>query len=100
MQVAKLKKIRIVFATILVLFTIFSLYFSTVEKNHNCSGSDCPICYVIEISKENIELLKFAKIFLSVILIHPFVLKINFQKNQKIFSFSLSPISQKIRIND
>lgn len=89
-----------ILAVMLVIFTIFSLLFSAVEVNHDCSGEDCPICFVIEVTESNLKLLHFA---LAVFILSQFVKftsnKIQFSSKKSIFK-SNTLISQKIRIND
>lgn len=53
----KLDKIRIILAILLIASTIFSIAYTSLERNHNCSGHDCIICFVIHIAEQNIKLL-------------------------------------------
>lgn len=100
MQNRKLNKIRTVLAVLLMAFSIFSVAYISLEKNHDCSGDDCPICYVINVAEQNLKLLSFAAFF-SVIIRHFSTYKksiLKFTRYTYLKSYTL--ISQKIRLND
>lgn len=100
MQELKIKKIRTAFAVLLLTFTLFSIAFSTQEINHECCGSNCQICFIIETSNINLKLLKISNIFVPIIfstLIFSLIAKIEI-KNHSYFTKNL--IKEKIRINN
>lgn len=45
-------------ALILLALTLFSISLPSAEANHNCTGEDCAICFVIHVAEENLKLLK------------------------------------------
>jgi len=100
MQNSKIKKIRTAFAVFLLIFTFFSITLSCVEANHQCSGKDCSVCYIINLSEENLVLLKYFSVSGITFAFHFCFQKKNFlsSKNQAINLNTL--ISKKIRIND
>lgn len=100
MQNRRLNRLRTVLAVLFMAFTIFSVAYISLEKNHDCSGNDCAICFVMDVAEQNLKLLSFA------VAIAAFARQFfNFKKQT--FSFakntyfkSISLISQKIRLND
>lgn len=100
MQNRKINKLRTVLAVILLVFSIFSVAAISLEKNHQCSGENCPVCFVIAVAEQNLKLLSLIAVF-TVIKISDF----SFRKSVLILSKkflikSNTLISQKIRIND
>ncbi len=100
MQKQRINMVRTLLAVLVLLFTFFSVFFTAHEHFHECSGEDCPICHVIQISEQNIKLFSF---IVSVIAISK---KINFVERQ-VISVACKPaflsatlVSQKIRLND
>lgn len=102
MQKSKLDKLRIAFATIFILFTTFTLLFSTFEKQHEafCDQENCPICFVIQSTQENLKLLITVFSFFTIFFhINTFFKKQIFFRESSV-SKSNSLIFLKIRIND
>ncbi len=60
MQNKRINVLRTTFAVLLLAITIFSVCFTACEKFHECSGHDCPVCFVLEISAQNLKLLGIA----------------------------------------
>lgn len=100
MQNSRLNKIRTALAAILLAFTVFSVSFSAMEHNHECSGEDCAICYVIQVAEQNLKLLKITAAFIAILTFTSFYKNKNFTiiKNYSLNTQTL--ISNKIRLND
>lgn len=100
MQNTNLNKLRTTLAVLLFLFTIISVSSINLERNHQCSGDDCVVCYLINITEQSIKLLSLIIAFT--------ITKKNYSNfNKQNFNFSKNTylkfptlISQKIRIND
>lgn len=99
MQNTKLNKLRTVLSVLVLAFTLFSFAFTISESNHNCTDENCPICYVLQVAKSNLQalVLTFAAAgFVFVIYkFKNFIFK-NIKSNLKITSL----ISLKVRLND
>ena len=67
MQEKRIRKIRTILSVLLLIFSIFSLAFISIESHHECSGEDCPVCYVICIAETNLKLLSLAGLVFSII---------------------------------
>jgi len=100
MQESGLKKLKKAFAIILLVLTVFSIGLSLIEANHKCSGEDCNICYVIQLAKDNLKLLKTAAGFVFTLSFISEKIKNFSVKNQFFFSNQNSLIHNKIRLND
>ena len=101
MQKENKKTIVAAFAALFLFLTIFSIFYVTIEAEHECTGhDDCPICHVIEIVVQNFKLLGC---LLAVTAIASSVSMTFAKKACKCvnhFFTITSLISQKIRIND
>lgn len=100
MQNKKLNKVQIALAVLLLVFSIFSVINIALERNHECSGENCPICFVISTVEQNLKLLSLTAVFAAT---SPLFIALN--KSVLISSKiplikSNTLISQKIRIND
>ena len=100
MQNKKLNKVRIALAVLLLVFSIFSVINIGLERNHECSGENCPICFVISTVEQNLKLLSLIAVFAATS--HLFIaLNKSVLISSKITLIkSNTLISQKIRIND
>lgn len=94
------KTFRILISTFLLVFTLYSLFYIAHEAHHECSGEDCPICYVIFTAKQNIKLLAFG---LAAIAASRSIKNLPLQ-NIVVYSKSVpnpnTLVIQKIRLND
>ncbi|MCI6365481.1 MAG: hypothetical protein MR911_03185 [Spirochaetia bacterium] len=100
MQNKKLNKIQIALAVLLLVFSIFSVINIALERNHECSGENCPICFVISTAEQNLKLLSLTAVFAA-------TSSLFIASNKSVLISSKIPliksntlISQKIRIND
>lgn len=100
MQNKKLNKVRIALAVLLLVFSIFSVINIALERNHECSGENCPICFVISTVEQNLKLLSLIAVFAA-------TSSLFIASNKSVLISSKIPliksntlISQKIRIND
>ena len=97
---SKFNRLRSVFAALFIAFTVFSVFFAAAETGHDCSGDDCPICFVIHVAAQNVKLLSLALCAAGVSLArHCFASKVSF-KNSYQTSFNNSLISLKTRLNN
>lgn len=97
---SKLNRLRAVLTVVFIAFTVFSVFFVAAEAGHDCSGDDCPICFVIQVAEQNVKLLSLALCAAGVSLVrHCFALKLSF-KNSYQTSFNNSLISLKTRLNN
>lgn len=100
MQNEKLSRCRTVLSVLFLVFTIYSLFYIGHEARHECSGEDCPVCYVIQVAEQNLKLLGVA---LAVVVVSSFFKKCDSKKINAFPESVLNPstlISQKIRLND
>jgi len=94
------KTLTKIFAVLLLIFTILTFRFANLKVTHECSGDDCTICFVIEISEQNLKLLS---LILTAILV--FTAKklsfrtASFPKQVTTHNYP-TLISQKIRLNN
>ena len=97
---SKLNRLRAVLAADFIAFTVLSVFFAAAEAGHDCSGDDCPICFVIQLAEQNVKLLSLALCAAGFSLArHCFASKISF-KNSYQTSFNNSLISLKTRLNN
>lgn len=97
---SKLNRLRAVFAAVFIAFTVFSVFFAAAEAGHDCSGDDCPICFVIQAAAQNVKLLSLALCAAGVSLVrHCFALKLSFKNSYQTF-FNNSLISLKTRLDN
>lgn len=97
---SKLNRLRAVLTAVFIAFTVFSVFFVAAEAGHDCSGDDCPICFVIQVAELNVKLLSLALCAAGVSLVrHCFALKLSF-KNSYQTSFNNSLISLKTRLDN
>ena len=97
---SKLNRLRAVLAAVFIAFTVFSVFFAAAEAGHDCSGDDCPICFVIQLAAQNVKLLSLALCAAGVYLArHCFASKISFKTSYQT-SFNNSLISLKTRLNN
>lgn len=97
---SKLNRLRAVLTAVFIAFTVFSVFFVAAEAGHDCSGDDCPICFVIQVAEQNVKLLSLALCAAGVSLVrHCFALKLSF-KNSYQTSFNNSLISLKTRLDN
>ena len=97
---SKFNRLRAVFAALFIAFTVFSVFFAAAEAGHDCSGDDCPICFVIHVAEQNVKLLSLALCTAGVSLArHCIASKIPFKNSYQTF-FNNSLISLKTRLNN
>lgn len=97
---SKLNRLRAVLAAVFIAFTVFSVFFAAAEAGHDCSGDDCPICFVIQVAAQNVKLLSLALCAAGVSLVrHCFALKLSFKNSYQTF-FNNSLISLKTRLDN
>lgn len=97
---SKFNRLRAVLAAVFIAFTVFSVFFAAAEAGHDCSGDDCPICFVIHVAAQNVKLLSLALCAAGVSLArHCFALKLSFKNSYQTF-FNNSLISLKTRLDN
>lgn len=100
MQSTKANRLRTVLAVLLLTFSIFSVAYIALEKNHKCSGTDCSICFVINIAEQNLKLLS---LFVASVIICSHQIKnsktLSDFTNKFYFTYN-TLVSQKIRLNN
>lgn len=97
---SKLNRLRAVFAAVFIAFTVFSLVFAAAEAGHDCTGDDCPICFVIQASGQNVKLLSLALCAAEAFFARRyFAAKLSFKNSYQTF-FNNSLISLKTRLNN
>ncbi|MEE3313209.1 MAG: hypothetical protein VZR56_03510 [Treponema sp.] len=100
MSDAKVRKIRNLLSVLLIIFTVSTLFYTADEMHHECSGDDCHICQVIQISVQSLKLLTFA---LATVFIAQNFKNVKTYKDSIIVKSVFEPntlVSQKIRLND
>ena len=100
MQNKKLNKVRIALAVLLLVFSIFSVINIALERNHECSGENCPICFVISTVEQNLKLLSLTAVFAATSPLFIASNKSVLISSKILLIKSNTLISQKIRIND
>ncbi|MBP5174689.1 MAG: hypothetical protein ILP07_02105 [Treponema sp.] len=97
---SRVNKIKKILLLLLMAFTISTLLYTAHEMHHECSGEDCHICQVIQISVQSLKLLTFA---LATVFVSQNFKNVKTYKDSIIVKSVLKPntlISQKIRLND
>ncbi|MBR6297298.1 MAG: hypothetical protein IKR40_12555 [Treponema sp.] len=100
MNASRVNKIRKILLLLLMAFTISTLLYTAHEMHHECSGEDCHICQVIQISVQSLNLLTFA---LATVFIALNFKNVKNHNDSIIVKSVFKPntlISQKIRLND
>ena len=100
MSDAKIRKIKNLLSVLLIIFTVSTLFYTADEMHHECSGDDCHICQVIQISVQSLKLLTFA---LATVFIALNFKNVKNHNDSIIVKSVFEPntlISQKIRLND
>ncbi len=100
MSDAKVRKIRNLLSVLLIIFTVSTLFYTADEMHHECSGDDCHICQVIQISVQSLKLLTFT---LATVFIAQNFKNVKTYKDSIIVKSVFEPntlVSQKIRLND
>ncbi|MCR5401662.1 MAG: hypothetical protein K6E78_08730 [Treponema sp.] len=100
MQEKRLTKIRTILSVLLLIFSIFSLAFISIESHHECSGHDCPVCFIILITQQNIKLLSLTGLVFAIVKKITQRARVNFFISKHFYLKIHSLISQKIRMND
>ncbi len=100
MQKQRLNLVRTLLAVLVLLFTVSSVFFTAHEHFHDCSGEDCPICHVIQISEQNIKLFSFSLSLSAVAIVFHFMFADALAKVAATVFIAYTLISQKIRLND
>ena len=95
-----LKKLRTAFAVLFLTFLVFSIFFESFEADHDCTGDDCAICFVIMLSEGNIKLFAIALVLLSLLTAYNSIPNIKNQLKKLSFNKSQTLISLKIRLNN
>lgn len=93
-------RIRLALSLLLIAFTVSTLFYTAHEMHHECSGDDCPICYIIQNSLHSLKLFSLALTFFFIYRIFK-----NTRKNKSIIFAksvleSTNLVSQKIRLNN
>lgn len=100
MQKSEINKFRSFFASVFLIFAISSVFYTSLEANHNCCNDNCPVCQIINLTKQNLKLTLLVIVLATAVftVAHPETqLKIcHTDSVQKIHSL----INLKIRIND
>lgn len=100
MQKSEINKFRSFFATVFLIFAISSVFYTSLEANHNCCNDNCPVCQIINLTKQNLKLTLLVIAAATIVISHPnTATKINsnhVDSTEKIHSL----INLKIRIND
>jgi len=98
MELCQKKKILLLILAACIFFTIvFTETLSAADHNHDCIGSDCPICLVIEAGHNFLKTLKFTCLlfFAAFLTFSAHILT----RNTRLNAFSLSPVTLKVRFN-
>lgn len=100
MQEQKLNKIRTLLAVLLLAFSIFSLACISLEQNHQCTGDNCQICYVINLAEQNLRLLS---LFAASVFISRIIRSIPKECSHESIGnacLAITPVTQKVRMNN
>lgn len=96
----KSKKIISIALCILLLFVTFaSLFYIVEEKNHHCTGEDCPICANIHLAEQTLRTIGNGSINLVAVAVIPALITL-LTVGKLLFVFETSLVSQKVRLND
>lgn len=100
MQNQKTKGITAWIVTVVtVIVLLFSAFYLVEHAEHDCTGSECPICMVMAQCSNNLKAIGTALILASASLFL-FTLTNKELHYDKIISLSNSLISQKVRMNN
>ena len=100
MQNIKQKSTKLVLFALLIVFTVFSLVFMTIEAGHDCSGEDCPICSLILTLQQNLRLFGLFAAGTAVFGICIFNDEKTSRAKASYFIQPLSLVSHKIKMNE
>lgn len=95
-----LTKIRTAFSVLFLVVLVFSIFFESFEADHECTGDDCAICFVILLSEINIKLFAIALALLSLLTAYNSITNIKNQLKKLPLNKSQTLISLKIRLNN
>ncbi len=77
----------------------FSAFFVLIEADHDCCGAGCPICACIH-QYENLLRLFGSSLLPAVVQLSGLVLFVLSRTQTVLFFASITPVSQKVRLND
>ncbi len=100
MQKSKVTLSSFILSLLLLIFTCSSALFTAHHLHHHCNGEDCSICFIIQISCQNLKLLSLA---LAALVFVCALKRRAVYTNQKIGKSILKSntlVSQKVRLND
>lgn len=100
MQNEQQKKIKQILVLSFIFLVGFSFFFEIAESNHQCSEEKCQICLILQLTRNNLQLLTLFFFFLYILKkeFNSFFEKCFHLKNQITIKKTL--VSQKIRLND
>lgn len=85
---------------IILIFVIFaSLFYVVKEKNHHCTEEDCPVCACIHQAEQTLKNLETGVVHVHGIS-STVVLSVLMYANRFLFVCGVSPVSQKVRLNN
>lgn len=99
MQNSRINRFRTVLSVLLLVITIFSFTYVTVETGHHCSNEHCTTCYLIQSAKTTIEILILSLLFAGIVL-HNKKTETTIQVHIKSIQFLNTLFLQKTRLND
>ncbi len=98
MQNKKIRRLTLAILLYVLIGFLSLLTFETFHIHHDCFGETCPICFLMKVVKA--ELTSFIKIaFISTVFVNALTILLS-DKITLSFIKSITPVSQKVRIND
>jgi len=93
----KRKMLFLVLSVCIVFSVVFTETLSADNHDHDCTGSECPICLIIEAGHNFLKTLKFIG-FLFFAALLTFLARIP-ARNTWINAYNFSPVTLKVRFN-
>ena len=100
MYTKKQRILAFLMCVVIVLVSLFSFFFIAVGFDHDCSGTDCPICVQINNAKKIIKQLSLGKAPLVFLICAASIYFIVYLECSALLVESKTLINDKVRLNN
>lgn len=94
-----MKRIRTMIAVALVCVLLVSFSFIVAEADHDCTGEDCCVCRQLILCEDILHAVKHAVCALAVCLFADSFGRLETPSLPRVFSFTSSPVSTKVKLS-
>jgi len=98
MELSLKKKIPLMVLAFCIFFAVVFAETISADHDHDCIGTDCPICLLIEAGNNFLKILKLSCLFLFTAFLSYFT-HIFINKYVRFNTCHLSPVTLKVRFN-